>query len=89
VKQEIRDKILNILKQNNLLFEGVEDKIKIESPKEEKFGDLSTNVAFILSKSLNKKPFDVANQLKALFEKDPYFEKVEVAGGGVYKSFYF
>jgi len=51
VKQEIRDKILNILKQNNLLFEDVEDKIKIESPKEEKFGDLSTNTAFILSKT--------------------------------------
>ncbi|ACD66236.1 arginyl-tRNA synthetase [Sulfurihydrogenibium sp. YO3AOP1] len=87
MKQEIRDKILNILKQNNLLFEGVEDKIKIESPKEEKFGDLSTNAAFILSKNLNKKPFEVANQLKALFEKDPYFEKVEVAGGGFINLF--
>jgi arginyl-tRNA synthetase (EC 6.1.1.19) len=69
VKQEIRDKILNILKQNNLLFEGVVDKIKIESPKEERFGDLSTNAAFILSKNLNKKPFEVANQLKNSLKK--------------------
>jgi Arginyl-tRNA synthetase len=35
----------------------------------------------------NKKPFEVANQLKALFEKDPYFEKVEVAGGGFINLF--
>ena len=44
-----------------------------ESPRKE-FGDLSCNVAFLLSKKLNKKPFDIANEI-IKEELKPYIEK--------------
>lgn len=85
MKQEIKDLILNITKTNG--FEVEEDKVKIEIPKEEHYGDLSTNLAFLLSKKLNKKPIEIANQLKGIFEKENYFSKVEVAGAGFLNFF--
>lgn len=85
MKQEIKDLILNITKTNG--FEVEEDKVKIEIPKEEYYGDLSTNLAFLLSKKLNKKPIEIANQLKGIFEKENYFSKVEVAGAGFLNFF--
>jgi arginyl-tRNA synthetase len=44
-----------------------------ESPRKE-FGDLSCNVAFLLSKKLKRRPFDIANEI---IEKElkPYIEK--------------
>lgn len=85
MKQEIKDLILNIIKTSG--FEVEEDKVKIEIPKEEHHGDLSTNLAFLLSKKLNKKPIEVANQLKEIFKKENYFSIVEVAGAGFLNFF--
>ncbi len=85
MKQEIKDLILNTVKSQG--FEIEEDKVKIEIPKEEHHGDLSTNLAFLLSKKLNKKAIEVASQLKEIFEKEDYFSKVEVAGGGFLNFF--
>jgi arginyl-tRNA synthetase len=44
-----------------------------ESPRKE-FGDLSCNVAFLLSKKLKKKPFDIANEI-IKEELNPYIER--------------
>ncbi|EDP73354.1 arginine--tRNA ligase, partial [Hydrogenivirga sp. 128-5-R1-1] len=61
--------------------------LKIETPKEEKFGDFSINAAFLLTKYLKKKPLEIANQIKEILEKEDIFEKVEVAGAGFINLF--
>ncbi|WP_028951061.1 arginine--tRNA ligase [Sulfurihydrogenibium subterraneum] len=81
MKKEIKQKIEDILKKEGLFYPEIEDKIKVEPPKEESFGDLATNVAFLLTKHLKEKPQDIAVRIKSLLEKDPTFSKVEVLNG--------
>lgn len=54
----------------------------IETPREEGFGDYSTNVAFILAPHLRKKPIDVARQLIESMKGSGSCESVSVAGPG-------
>ncbi len=54
----------------------------IERPKEEKFGDYSTNIAMKLAKPLKRPPFAIAQELKEKLEKNSMFEKIEIAGAG-------
>ncbi len=62
--QSPRDEILKVLKK----IVG-EEKIKIERPKNEAFGDYSTNIALILGKKNGKDPNKVAKDLVAKLEK--------------------
>ena len=50
----------------------------LEPPRPE-FGDVSCNVAFLISKKLNRKPYDIASQFVEYYLK-PILEKVEKAG---------
>lgn len=64
------------------------EKILIEKTKEEKFGDYSTNAAFLISKSLNKPPRQTAELiLEQLSIPDEFISKVEVAGAGFINFF--
>jgi arginyl-tRNA synthetase len=54
----------------------------IETPREEGFGDYSTNVAFILAPQLKKKPVDVANMLVEGMQGSDLCQSVTVAGAG-------
>jgi arginyl-tRNA synthetase len=58
----------------------------IEIPKKAENGDFSSNIAFILSKQLRRKPFDIANELTNLIDKSN-FSKVEVAQPGFINFF--
>jgi arginyl-tRNA synthetase len=87
MKQELKEKIVSVLEKQIPQIKEVEDKIKIDIPKEEKFGDIAINVAFLLTKILKKKPLDIANQIKEILEKQPEFEKVDVAGAGFINIF--
>jgi len=87
MKEEIKNSIIERIKLEIPEVKDIRDKIKIELPKEDKFGDLSTNVAFLLTKILKKKPLDIANQIVKLLEKDKNFSKVEVAGAGFINIF--
>ncbi len=87
MKQELKEKIVSVLEKQIPQIKEVEDKIKIDIPKEEKFGDIAVNVAFLLTKILKKKPLDIANQIKEILEKQPEFEKVDVAGAGFINIF--
>ncbi len=82
MKEEIKQKVIEALSKEIPQIEKIKDRIKIETPKEEKFGDFSTNAAFLLSKELKKKPLEVASDIKNILEKEGIFEKVEVAGAG-------
>lgn len=66
-------------------------KIEISRPVLEKFGDYSCNIAFLIAKKKNKKPFKIAQILKEKIENNSDFqkicEKVEIAGSG-FLNFY-
>ncbi|HEV09061.1 MAG TPA: arginine--tRNA ligase [Sulfurihydrogenibium azorense] len=81
MKKEVKIKIVEVLKREGLFYPEIEDKIKVETPKEESYGDLATNVAFLLTKHLKQKPQDIALNLKTILEKEPIFSKVEVVNG--------
>ncbi len=58
------------------------DKIVIELPKDEKFGDLATNIAMILAKVCQKNPRELATEFCAELQKNSIFSRVEIAGPG-------
>ena len=65
---EIRKKIIEIV-IDLTLEEGLDkkinfEKITVEVPKDERLGELSTNVALILSKPFGYKPIFLAEKLK-------------------------
>jgi len=54
----------------------------IETPREEGFGDYSTNVAFILAPQLRKRPLDIAKMLVERMQGGGLCDSVTVAGAG-------
>ncbi len=56
--------------------------IVIETPKDKSHGDLSTNAAMVIAKSLKMSPREVAIKIKELLESSAEFESIEVAGPG-------
>jgi len=87
MKEKIRKEILDRLEIEITQVKDIRDKVRLELPKEDKFGDLSLNIAFLLSKKLKDKPLNIANRIKNILEKDKNFEKVEVAGAGFINLF--
>lgn len=87
MKQKIREKIIDALRQNIPDVDTVSEKIAVEVPKDEKLGDFSTNAAFLLTKILKKKPVEVAQEIAAVLQKLPEFSKVEVASNGFINLF--
>lgn len=57
-------------------FDYNENHLRIE------FGDLSTNIALILSKKLKKNPCEIGELIKLKLEESPYIEKIVIAGSG-------
>ena len=87
MKEKLRKEILDRLEIEIPQVKDIRDKVRLEIPKEDKFGDLSLNIAFLLSKKLKDKPLNIANRIKNILEKDKNFEKVEVAGAGFINLF--
>lgn len=57
--------------------------ISLESPKDKRFGDLATNMAFLLSKKVGKSPRDIAQSIQERLKgQDARLAKVETAGPG-------
>jgi arginyl-tRNA synthetase len=57
-------------------------KITLEPPKNNINGDMSTNLAMLLSKSLKLNPKEIANKLKPYILKLPNIALVDIAGPG-------
>lgn len=87
MKQEIRKFIEKAIK--DLDYETV--KVEVDYPKNETFGDYTTNVAMVLAKLAKKNPMEIAESLKNQFLKLRFrkdvFEKIEVIKPG-YINFY-
>jgi arginyl-tRNA synthetase len=65
-----------------LSYEGLA-KLTFEKPKDETHGDLTTNVAMLLAKSVKKNPRAVAQEITGKLDLDPkYVSKIEIAGPG-------
>ena len=61
MKKEIKKEINQTLKKLNYTDSDIN--INISVPKNKKFGDLSTNISFELSKKLKKSPLEIAEIL--------------------------
>lgn len=59
---------------------------EVEVPKKKEFGDFSTNIALILSKTLKKNPREIANLIVNDW-KNELFSKIEIAGPGFINFF--
>jgi arginyl-tRNA synthetase len=86
------EKELKKVLKENFNLEGVN--FKVEKPRKKEFGDLATNVAFLLSKSLKKPPLEIAENIASKLRENPDFETVEVAKPGFInirfsKNFYY
>lgn len=79
IKQKIQRIIKTSLDNNNIEFEL--DKIIIETPKDTKNGDYSTNIALMLTKILKDNPMNIASKI-ANEIKDDSIDKVEIANPG-------
>ena len=64
------------------LPEGDYPQVKIEFPKEEKFGDYSSPVAMESAKIVRKNPFETAELIGSYIEKNELIEKVDIVRPG-------
>lgn len=78
-KEKLESTMKRLLKEFGV-EEGEVD-FKIEIPPEG-YGDLSTNVAFILSRSLKRSPREIAVSISEKLRKESDYSRVEVAGPG-------
>ncbi|RUM50592.1 MAG: arginine--tRNA ligase [Hydrogenothermus sp.] len=87
MKTKLKQQVINLIKREIPEIQQVKDKVKLEPPKEEKFGDFSINASFLLAKHLKDKPINIAQRIKQILESEEIFEKVEVAGAGFVNLF--
>ena len=77
----MRSYLLKLLKKLVKEEFGLENlDFKVERPKEE-FGDLSTNLCFILAKELKESPKEIYQRLRPRLEKDRAFEEINFLRG--------
>jgi len=78
-KKKLESTIKRLLEEFGVKEEEVDFKIEIPP---EGYGDLSTNVAFILSRSLKRNPREIAVLISQKLRKESDYSRVEVAGPG-------
>ncbi|MCX6156496.1 MAG: arginine--tRNA ligase [Ignavibacteriae bacterium] len=59
----------------------------VDYPKNQKFGDFSSNVSLLLSKELKRNPREIAEELLPKLSGEKCFSKVEIAGAGFLNFF--
>ena len=82
----LRKKIMSVvetLEKQKLISDGLnKDGIAVETPRDKAFGDLSSNVAMVLSKQAKSNPRKLAEYFITHFSEDESIESVEIAGPG-------
>lgn len=67
-------------------IDGVD--VILQNPKDQKHGDLASNIAMQLARHLRKKPADIAAEIIDFIKIDPkYLSKIEIAGPGFLNFF--
>ncbi|MDD4649722.1 MAG: arginine--tRNA ligase, partial [Desulfoplanes sp.] len=65
------------------------DKATLEPPKDEKFGDLASNLAMMLTKQAKMPPRKIAEEIReTLLSLCPEVEKIDIAGPGFLNFFF-
>ena len=85
--ENIRIIIIEAAKSFGINDKKILDKITAEPPKEEIHGDISTNIALLSSKALNKNPRELAENIAMLLKKNNYIDEVKIAGPGFINLF--
>jgi arginyl-tRNA synthetase len=85
VKAHLTDLLFSIVKK--MASDISRAQIILERPKLIEHGDLSCNIALILSKKLNKAPKEIAQEIINLIPADDIFKKIDMAGAG-FLNFY-
>jgi arginyl-tRNA synthetase len=84
--RKIAAKIINDVIENatdrGIIPSGSQFTFIVETPREEGFGDYSTNIAFILAPILRRKPLDIAKELVGNMAGNEYCQSITVAGTG-------
>jgi arginyl-tRNA synthetase len=88
IRENIKEAILKLQEENDTWsgFDVEEVEIVVDYPKNENFGDFTTNVAMILASKLKKNPKEIAEVIVAKLEIEN-IEKMEVVVPG-YINFY-
>lgn len=83
--------INNLIQQSlsNLRISLKDNDVEIECPKDQKFGDYSTNIALVLAKQTKSQPSLIAEKIIREIEKynPPPLSKIEMAGPGFINFF--
>ena len=79
VREYIESIVRNALQSLDIQYP---DKVIIEPPKNEEFGDISTNIAMVLAKEHKKNPRTFAESIIPYIEKEEDIEEVSIAGAG-------
>ena len=85
MKAHLTDLLFSIVKK--MASDILPAQIILERPKLIEHGDISCNIALILSKKLNKAPRDIAQEIVNLMPTDNIFKKIDIAGAG-FLNFY-
>lgn len=86
ILNDLKTRIEEIIKELNV---DEEMEVFFETPKEEAFGDFSTNISMRLAKHLRKSPVLIAKDIASRIDLVKlHLSKVDVAGGG-FINFYF
>ncbi len=80
MKNFLKREIERILKENFAISDI--PPFKIEKPRRKEYGDLATNVAFLISKTLKRSPLEVAEEIASILRRNENFQSVEVAKPG-------
>ena len=82
ISNSVISKIKEIPEIKEYITPQILDAATIEIPKIRDFGDFSTNIAMLLTKSIGKKPREIADILVSYLSQIPNIEKVSIAGPG-------
>ena len=84
---EIVRNSLNSAVKSGMLDEADFPKIKIEYPKEERFGDYAAPLALEAARILRRSPIEIGNVLQDFIEASPIIERVDVVKPGYINIF--
>ena len=78
-----KKKFISSLASHGFELTEFNEKLSVDIPKQEKFGDISFNVPLVIASSLKKNPIVVAQQVVEIFLKEfTEFQSIEVAKPG-------
>jgi arginyl-tRNA synthetase len=80
IKRVIRSRVKEVLE--SLYPEHKDTFFEVEVPKNEAFGDYSTNVALVLKGKVGKPPREIAQSFSEMLNQEENFSKLEIAGPG-------